>query len=78
MAKAGDTETVFADELDISGRMPPAASPLSITLTASNDVTATVAQTPMSFLMRGKGRQPPSDTQVELTLTLAIQATPKK
>jgi hypothetical protein len=78
VAKAGDAETVFADELDISGRLPPASNPLNLSLTAMNDVTAQVAQTPMSFLMRGKGRQPTSDTQVQLTLTLGIQATPSK
>ena len=69
---------MFADELDISGRMPPAPSPLDLTLTASHEAPAQVAQTPMSFLLRGKGRQPPWILQVELTLTLAIQATPKK
>jgi hypothetical protein len=76
VAKSGDLEAVFADELDIATHMPSTKSPLQLTLTKTNDVTAQVAQAPMSFVMRGKGRQPAADTQVQVSLTLHIEATP--
>jgi hypothetical protein len=72
VAKNGDTETVFADELDIAARNPP--SPLSLTITSTDDVVAEVSQTPMSFVMRGKGRQPAMDIQVQISITLQISA----
>ncbi len=44
----------------------------------TTDVTAQVAQAPMSFVMRGKGHQPAMDIGVQLVvaLTLHVQAAP--
>jgi hypothetical protein len=74
VAKSGDAEAVFADQLVVVAR----ELPVSMALTMKNDVTAEVALAPMSFVMRGKGRQPGSDTQLHLEVVLQVQATASK
>jgi hypothetical protein len=76
VATSGDSETVFADVTAPATLMASPTDTINLPLTMTTDVTAQVAQAPMSFVMRGKGHQPAMDTQLVVALTLHVQAAP--
>ena len=72
LARSGDAETLFADA-SINATQPPPKS-LAMTITATPEVTQEVSMAPMSFVMRGRGRQPTVDTHVQVELELHVEA----
>jgi hypothetical protein len=72
VAKSGDQETVFAEALTISQDPPSTSLSLKVLPTPADDVTRQVRASSMSFVMRGRGRQPSSDVRLELSVTLHV------
>ena len=76
VARAGDKEVVFAEKLDIVDLPLPAPNPtLSLDLKAV-DLTPFVTAPIVTVIMRGKGKQPPKDTRLEVKVKLRVSATP--
>jgi hypothetical protein len=73
VARSGDSETLFAQSLGIATRTPVPSGTLELEL-VSPEITAQVASAPMSFVMRGKGRQPASDTRLQIDLSVHVEA----
>jgi hypothetical protein len=76
VARAGDKEVVFAEKVDIADLPLPAPNPtLSVDL-KSVDLTAFITAPIITVVLRGKGKQPPKDTRLEVKVKLRVSASP--
>jgi hypothetical protein len=73
IARTGTNETLFAQASGIASLAGKTELRLDI-VNGSNDITPQVKTNPMSFVMRGKGRRPPVDTRVQVTVVLHVEA----
>ena len=72
VAKSGENEAVFAQKSNISQQGLKTPNP-TLTLDSANvDLAPYVRASTMSIVMRGTGRQPPRDTQVEVVTVFDV------
>lgn len=73
VARSGDRETLVAEKTGISQLALPAPNPVLVMDIKSAEIRDHVVAPSMSIIVRGKGRQPPQDTQVEAKVGLAVE-----
>ncbi len=72
--RAGDQESLVAEKTGIAGLKLPPPNPVLNFDILDLDLAKFVQQPTMSFIVRGKGRQPSKDTFLEATVKLRVQA----
>lgn len=78
VARAGDKEEIFAERLAVKDLDLPAPSPTLAMDVKGVELAPFVGAPIMSIVMRGKGRQPPADTRLEVKVKLRVSAGTKR
>lgn len=73
-ARSGETEALFAEKLNVASLGIPTPNPVLNLDLPPADLAPFVREPAMSLVMRGRGRQPPTDVRLQATVKLRVQA----